>query len=165
MDRGNPDAKVLMIGEAPGKNEDAEGRAFVGRSGKLLDAMMKETAGFDTERDGLIINVVKCRPPANRPPLPEEVEACSPYFQKQFELVKPRIVVLLGATAFRHLFAAKKKFSMREEVGKFFQDERFPTVNFIVFYHPAFILRDPRKRPLMETHIRRFRDFWRALGF
>ena len=160
VDRGNPEAKVLFIGEAPGKNEDAEGRAFVGRSGRLLDTLMKDVAGFDTDQDGLIINVVKCRPPANRPPLPDEVEACSPYLQKQFELVKPRIVVLLGATAFRRMFPAKKKFSMREEAGKFFKDERFPAANFIIFYHPAFILRDPRKRPLMKRHIRQFRDFW-----
>ena len=159
VDRGNPETKVLFIGEAPGENEDLQGRAFVGRAGKLLDGMMKE-AGFDTDCDGLIVNVVKCRPPENRAPRPEEVGTCFPYLKKQIELVRPRIIVLLGATALRHVIPGKKEFSMGKEAGNFFEHAEYPGTSFMVLYHPAFILRDPRKRPLMEEHIRRFRDSW-----
>ncbi|MGH7197336.1 MAG: uracil-DNA glycosylase, partial [Candidatus Omnitrophota bacterium] len=102
VDRGDPKAKVVIIGEAPGENEDREGKAFVGRAGRLLDAMMKE-AGFDTDRQSLIINIVKCRPPENRKPAAEEAEACSPFLKKQLELVKPEAILLLGATALRHM--------------------------------------------------------------
>ena len=159
VDRGNPEARVLFIGEAPGENEDLQARAFVGRAGKLLDGMMKE-AGFDTDRDGLIVNVVKCRPPENRAPRPEEVETCFPYLKKQLDLVKPKIIVLLGATALKHVIPGKKEFSMEQEAGNFFEHVEYPGTRFMVLYHPAYILRDPRKRTVMEQHIRRFRDFW-----
>ncbi|MGH7197503.1 MAG: uracil-DNA glycosylase, partial [Candidatus Omnitrophota bacterium] len=144
---------------APGENEDREGRAFVGRAGRLLDAMMKET-GFDTDRQSLIINIVKCRPPENRKPAAEEAEACSPFLKKQLELVKPEAILLLGATALRHMIHGKKAFSMGKEAGNFFTRPEYPGVQFMVLYHPAYILRDPRKRPTMEGHLRRFKAWW-----
>lgn len=159
VDRGNPRAKVLLIGEAPGENEDLQGRAFIGRAGKLLDELMREV-GFNTETDGLIINVVKCRPPENRAPVPREVEACSPFLKKQIGLVSPRIILLLGATALRHLVPDKREFSMKEEVGNFFTHAAYPGAELMVLYHPAYILRDPRKRPLMVEHLGRFRERW-----
>lgn len=159
VDRGDPAAKILIIGEAPGENEDREARAFVGRAGKLLDAMMAE-AGFDTDRDSLIINIVKCRPPDNRRPTREEAEACSPFLRKQLALVQPRAVLLLGATALRHLVPEKRVFSMKEEVGRFFTRPEFPGIRLMVLYHPAYILRDPRKKPLMAEHLRRFAAWW-----
>ena len=159
VDRGNPDAKVVFIGEAPGENEDLQGKAFVGRAGRLLDEMMK-AVGFDTNQEGLIINVAESPPPEDRAPLPKEAETCFPYLLKQLELVKPRIIVLLGATALKYVIPGKKDFSMQKEAGNFFEHPDFPDVRFLVFYHPAYILRDPRKRPEMETHIRHFRDFW-----
>ena len=157
VDRGNPSAKVMIIGEAPGKNEDLEGKAFVGRSGRLLDQML-DKLGFDTNLDCLIANVVKCRPPDNRPPRPEEVGKCLPFLVKQIQLVKPDFILLLGATALKHLFPEKKGFSMRSQVGNFFMDVRYPAVQFMVLYHPAFILRDPRKKPLMAEHLKYFID-------
>jgi DNA polymerase len=159
VDRGNPDAKVLVIGEAPGENEDLQGKAFVGRAGKLLDAMMLEE-GFDTNRDCLIINVVKCRPPDNRRPTPDEAAACRPFFEKQIEFVRPRFVILLGATALTHAIPDKAKFKMGSEVGKLFSHPRFPDARVIVFYHPAYILRDPRKKPIMKAHIQEFIREW-----
>ncbi len=162
VDRGNPDAKVLFIGEAPGQNEDKQGRAFVGRAGRLLDDMLK-TLSFDTDRDALIANVVKCRPPENRAPLPAEAAACRPYLQKQIDLVQPKIIVLLGASALRYILPEKKDFKMAEEVGRFFLNKRFPDTHLMVVYHPAYILRDPRKRPIMEQHLKRFCDLWRGL--
>src|SRR3989338_1356332 len=158
-DRGNPEAKVMIIGEAPGENEDLQGRAFVGRAGRLLDQMMKE-AGFDTDQNSLIVNVAKCRPPDNRAPKPEEVKACFPFLTRQIALVKPRYILLLGATALKHLFPEKKNVSMESQVGSLFTDARYRRTDLMVLYHPAFILRDPRKKPLMAEHLKKFRSFW-----
>ena len=159
VDRGNSNAKVLMIGEGPGENEDLQGKAFVGRAGKLLDELMNHL-GFDTNQDSLIINVVKCRPPENRAPKQEEVNACGAFFRKQIELVKPKVILLLGATALRHVVKDKGEFSMGEEAGKFFEHVDFPGVQFMVLYHPAYILRDPRKKPVMIEHLKRFKAYW-----
>ena len=159
VDRGNPAAKVLMIGEAPGENEDRQGRAFVGRAGQLLDELMKGI-GFDTNQDSLIINVVKCRPPENRAPKQEEVKACDPFLKKQLELVKPKIILLLGAVALKHIIPDKGEFSMKREAGTFFDHPAFPGVKFMVLYHPAFILRDPRKKPVMIEHLKRFKEYY-----
>ena len=159
VDRGNPNAKVLMIGEGPGENEDLQAKAFVGRAGQLLDELMKGI-GFDTNRESLIINVVKCRPPENRAPKQEEVNACNPFLKKQIALVKPKIILLLGATALKHVIEDKKEFSMEREAGNFFDRSEFPSIKFMVLYHPAFILRDPRKKPVMIEHLKRFKAFW-----
>lgn len=158
VDRGNPNAKVLMIGEGPGENEDLQAKAFVGRAGQLLDELMRGI-GFDTNRDSLIINVVKCRPPENRAPKQEEVNACRPFLKKQIELVKPKIILLLGAVALKHVIENKKEFSMEREAGNFFNHPDFPGVQFMVLYHPAFILRDPRKKPVMVDHLKRFKAY------
>ena len=162
VDRGNPSAKVLMIGEAPGENEDLQGEAFVGRAGQLLDELLRGL-GFDTNQDSLIINVVKCRPPENRAPKQEEVTTCNPFLKKQISLVRPKVVLLLGAVALRHIMAEKKQFSMEHEAGNFFDHPDYPGIKFMVLYHPAFILRDPRKKPVMLEHLKRFRDFWAGL--
>ena len=159
VDRGNPFAKVLMIGEGPGENEDIQAKAFVGRAGQLLDELMRDI-GFDTNRDSLIINVVKCRPPENRAPKQEEVDACRPFLQKQISLVQPKIVLLLGAVALRHVIKDKGEFSMQQEAGNFFEAPGFPGIKFMVLYHPAFILRDPRKKPAMIEHLKRFKEYW-----
>lgn len=163
VDRGNSNAKVLMIGEGPGENEDRQGKAFVGRAGQLLDELMKGI-GFDTNQDSLIINVVKCRPPENRAPKQEEVNACQPFLKKQLELVKPKIILLLGAVALKHVIPGKKEFSMEEEAGSFFEHPDFPGTKFMVLYHPAFILRDPRKKPVMIEHLKRFKDYWKGFS-
>lgn len=163
VDRGNPEASVLMIGEAPGENEDIQGQAFVGRAGKLLDELL-QSLGFDTNRDSLIINVVKCRPPENRAPKQEEVDACIPFLKKQVAFVKPRIMLLLGATALKHVIPAKGGNSMADQVGNFFERADYPGTKFMILYHPAFILRDPRKKPDMLEHLKRFIEHWRAMS-
>lgn len=160
-DRGNPEARVMIIGEAPGENEDLQGKTFVGRAGRLLDQMMKD-AGFDTDQDSIIVNVVKCRPPENRAPKPDEVKACFPFLARQIELVKPRYILLLGATAMKRLFPEKKNFSMASQAGNFFTDPKYPDMELMVLFHPAYILRDPRKKPLMAEHIERFKLAWRS---
>src|SRR3989338_4519796 len=159
VDRGNPNAKVVIIGEGPGENEDKQAKAFVGRAGQLLDKLMKEV-GFDANEESLIINVVKCRPPENRQPSQKEADTCLPYLKKQLEIVKPEIIILLGATALKHIIHDKKYFAMGSEAGKFFRHADYPGVEFMVLYHPAYILRDPRKTPLMQEHLKRFKQFW-----
>jgi uracil-DNA glycosylase len=161
VDRGDPSADVMIIGEAPGANEDLQGKAFVGRSGKLLDGMLREL-GFDTEKDALIANVVKCRPPDNRPPKDDEAEACLPFLRKQIELVDPRMIVFLGATALKRLLPDRKAFSMKEQVGKVFRHPSLPGRDLLALYHPAYILRDPRKKTLMAGHLRSMVDLWSA---
>lgn len=149
------------MGEAPGRNEDLLGKAFVGRSGRLLDEMLLELS-FDTERDALIANVVKCRPPANRAPRPEEAKTCLPFLRQQIELVRPKWIVLLGATALRRMIPEKKTFSMEKEAGHFFEHALYPGARLYVLYHPAYILRDGRKKPLMERHLKKFVESWRS---
>lgn len=151
VDRGNPGAAIVAIGEGPGENEDREGRSFVGRSGKLLDQVMA-SVGIDTDRDLLILNVVKCRPPGNRAPTREEAANCRPYLEWQLKTVAPRVILLLGATAARHFMPALPG-GMKESVGRFFKLDRHPDVTFMLLYHPAYLLRDPRKRAEMQSHV------------
>ncbi len=159
VDRGNPESAVVMIGEAPGENEDLQKKAFVGRSGRLLDDMMSRI-GFDTNRDAIIINIVKCRPPKNRAPKSEEASACRPYFEKQVSFFNPKVILLLGATALKYFVPRKKNFSMSKTAGKFFDCPEFPGAKVMALYHPAYLLRDPRKKPAMMRHLKQFKVFW-----
>lgn len=153
VDRGNPGTKVVFIGEAPGENEDLQGKSFVGRAGKLLDQIL-ESMGLDSNRDTLILNVVKCRPPGNRAPKPEEAANCLPYLRWQLDFVKPRVVALLGATAARYFLPHVAEGGMKESVGKFFDAPDYPGIKFQVLYHPAYLLRDPRKKKDMWEHVK-----------
>ncbi len=157
IDRGNPSSKLMIIGEAPGENEDIMGKAFVGKAGKLLDEIMKAIY-LDTEKDVLIANIVKCKPPENRSPLRDEVNACLPYLHKQIELIQPRVMVLLGAVALKHMIPEKKNFSMADEAGTFFSSKDYPGIQFMVLYHPAYLLYDPRKKKDMWEHVKQLRD-------
>ncbi len=104
--RGNPNARLLLLGEAPGAEEEACGQPFVGRSGRLLEAMLA-AAGLSSERDLYIANVIKCRPPGNRKPSRTEIEACRPWLERQIALVRPQLVLLVGATALEALLGIK----------------------------------------------------------
>ena len=156
VDRGNPGAKILLVGEGPGAEEDRQGQAFVGRSGKLLDSMLLE-AGIDPAKDVLIANVVKCRPPGNRPPKADEVESCLPYLLRQIALVAPKCLGLLGATAAKHLLVDRELGRLSDHVGKRLDDGAFPGVGIFILFHPAFILRNPRRRSEMVEHLRGLR--------
>lgn len=158
VDRGNPESKIVFIGEAPGKNEDEQGRAFVGRAGKLLDDFLLEI-GIQSDKEILIINVVKCRPPENRKPNKDEAKACSPYLARQLALVQPKVIVLLGATALKYLAKDKKEFEMHKEVGKFFTLPEYSGIQFFVIYHPAYLLYDPRKRDIFRGHMAELKKY------
>jgi DNA polymerase len=134
------------------------GKAFVGKAGKLLDEIMKAIS-FETERDMLIANIVKCRPPENRSPLREEVAACVPYLHKQIELIHPRVILLLGAVALKHMIPEKTDFSMEEEAGTCFCSQDYPGIQFVVLYHPAYLLYDPRKKKVMWEHVKQLEEF------
>ena len=158
VDRGNPAARILIVSERPGDNEDREGRAFVGRSGELLDKILL-SIGVDPNANTLITNVVKCKPETDRPPTSDEATACLPFLDKQIALVQPRVVLLLGQVALKWVDPSRKEFKMEEEAGRFFALGRFPGVQFMVLYHPAYLLRDPhKKRPTWE-HVQRLQAF------
>lgn len=156
VDRGNPTAGIMVISERPGDNEDASGQAFVGRAGELLDKMFSAIS-LDSNRDLIITNVVKCKPEVDRSPTKDEVEACLPFLEKQIALVKPKVVVLLGAVALKWVDPKRGEVKMEEEAGRFFTLTRFPGVQFVVLYHPAFLLRDPRKKVDTWAHLRNLR--------
>lgn len=138
---GNPNASLMFIGEAPGKDEDKQGRPFVGRAGQLLERLLKE-AGFAREQV-YIANVIKCRPPENRTPEPEEVLTCKPFLLRQIQIIDPQVIVLLGSVALKALFGFEKTISkMRGRELALEGRVVIPT------YHPAFVLRNP---PSMET--------------
>jgi uracil-DNA glycosylase family 4 len=156
LDRGNPSAKVFFIGEAPGAAEDLEGRSFVGRSGKLLDAILR-SIGLDIDRDIFIASVLKCRPPDNRKPKADEAEACAPHLSRQLSLVAPEVVVILGATALSRLLPEA---DFAASVGRFTEitlgGRRVPA---LTIYHPAYLLYSPKKKADMRAHMALLRDF------
>lgn len=136
---GRRDADILFIGEGPGKEEDHLGRPFVGPAGQLLNKML---AAIGLERgDVYIANIVKCRPPGNRTPLDEEAEACLPYLRAQVALIKPKIIVCLGATAARHVYRADVRIT--RERGVWITKKG---VDILPTYHPAALLRDESKK-------------------
>lgn len=142
--QGNPNADLMIVGEAPGATEDEQGLAFVGAAGQLLTKIL---AAVDLKREDVFIcNVLKHRPPGNRNPMPDEVTACSPYLIRQFELIQPRAILALGT------FAAQTLLQTKLAIGKLRgQVHKYHGVPLIVTYHPAALLRNPSwKRPTWE---------------
>ena len=137
---GQPGAKIMLIGEGPGENEDLQGAPFVGRSGQLMDKML-EYAGFSRERNVYIANMVKCRPPQNRDPAPEEIDACLPWLRGQVAALRPAIIVCVGRIAASSLI--RKDFRVTREHGQFI--EKNGTLMMGTF-HPAALLRNPRQQ-------------------
>jgi len=136
---GNPEADLMFIGEAPGADEDEQGEPFVGRAGQLLNNMIK-AMGLRRE-DVYIANIIKCRPPGNRTPERDECETCSPFLLRQIAVIKPKVIVALGAVAAKTLLAINAP--MAELRGRWYD---FRGTKLAVTYHPAFLLRDPRQK-------------------
>jgi DNA polymerase len=148
---GNPEAELMFVGEGPGADEDEQGEPFVGRAGQLLNNMIK-AMGIE-RRQVYIANIVKCRPPGNRTPEREECETCSPFLMRQIAVIKPKVVVALGAVAAKTLLAMNS--SMAQLRGRFYDfkpagvrsnDPNWAGCKLAVTYHPAFLLRDPRQK-------------------
>jgi uracil-DNA glycosylase len=136
---GNVNADLMFVGEGPGADEDAKGEPFVGRAGQLLNNMIS-AMGIKRE-DVYIANVVKCRPPSNRTPEKDECDTCSPFLMRQIDIIKPKVIVALGAVAAKNLLAVND--SMSNLRGRWYD---FRDSKLLVTYHPAYLLRDPRQK-------------------
>ncbi len=139
---GNESAEVLFVGEGPGQNEDEQGEPFIGRGGKLFDVYL-ESIGLHRKHNIYITNIVKCRPPKNRDPLPEEQKACLPWLHEQFRLMQPKIVVCLGRVAAKVMI--QKDFAIMKQHGQWFYKNN---IWFMATLHPAALLRNPNNKPL-----------------
>ncbi len=155
--QGNPDARLLIVGEGPGRDEDAQGLAFVGAAGQLLTKML---AAIDLKREDVYIaNVVKCRPPGNREPTPEEAALCLPYLRAQTALIRPQVILMLGATALKFLVSPTARITASR--GRWIERKGFwmmPT------FHPAALLRDPGKKADVWKDLQMVRDKLAELG-
>lgn len=149
---GNEQAKVMFVGEGPGQNEDLQGEPFVGRAGILLDKMLL-AAGFSRKENVYIANMVKCRPPGNRDPLPEEVSACIGYLREQTRLIRPRFIVCLGRVAAQGII--DPKFKVTQEHGRFVEKNG---IWFMGTFHPAALLRNPGNKPDAFDDLCKLRD-------
>jgi DNA polymerase len=144
---GNPEPKFMSVAESPGKDEDVSGRPFVGRSGQLYRNMLR-AIGLDPEKDVYMSNVLKCRPPNNRVPEPEEIEQCVKFLQKQIEIISPRLLLFLGKTAVKGLLPEYAKMSVNSlrgnsKLGKF----SYQGIPVLITYHPSALLMDSSKKP------------------
>lgn len=149
---GSPNASLMFVGEAPGEKEDLSGIPFVGAAGKLLD---KYLAAVGIERDEVYIaNVLKCRPPHNRDPLPTEEDACIGFLREQVRLIDPKIIVCLGRISAMRLI--KPDFKITKEHGTFFRKGK---LTMCAVYHPAALLRDPRKKEDMLIDMKNIKAF------
>ena len=148
---GNQNADLLFVGEAPGEQEDKTGTPFVGRAGKLLDQFL---FAVDIPREKVYIaNILKCRPPKNRDPLPEEEEACIDFLRRQVRLIKPKVIVCLGRISAMKLI--KPDFKITKEHGEWFEKGNLLIT---AVYHPAALLRDPRKKEEMLEDMKKIKS-------
>ncbi|MTI80530.1 MAG: uracil-DNA glycosylase [Firmicutes bacterium] len=154
---GNPGAKLMLIGEGPGKEEDIQGKPFVGSAGQLLDKIL---AAAEIEREEVYIaNVVKCRPPKNRVPQRKEAKACLPWLWQQIETLSPKIVVLLGGTALQNLIKPDARITKLR--GQWMESKS--GIKIMPTFHPAALLRDPnRKKPVWED-FQKIRDEYKKI--
>jgi uracil-DNA glycosylase family 4 len=149
---GNRNARLMFVGEAPGADEDAQARPFVGRAGQLLTKII-EAIGLKRE-EVLIGNVNRCRPPANRPPTPEEASMCKPFLLREIAAVQPEVIVVLGNTAMKNLLGLRQGIT---KVRGQFQD--YQGVKVMPTFHPAYLLRDPSKKKETWEDLKKVRDY------
>jgi len=153
---GNPRARLMLVGEGPGADEDRLGIPFVGRAGNLLDRIL-EAAGIKRE-EVYITNVVKCRPPANRLPFQPEVDSCLPHLKKQIELINPKLIVCLGALATRTLI--DKNASITRSRGQWYEKDGR---RMIATFHPAALLRDPGKKKYVWEDFKEIIKYYKSI--
>ncbi len=138
---GNPNARIMFVGEAPGADEDAQGKPFIGRAGKLLDSII---VAMGLKRQDIFIgNILKCRPPGNRDPRADEIVSCLPYLQSQIEAIKPEIIIALGAHAAKTLLDTTKPIGqLRGHFHEYYAGLGLPPIKLMATYHPAYLLRN-----------------------
>jgi DNA polymerase len=149
---GNPQSRVMFVGEGPGQNEDLQGEPFVGRAGVLLDLLL-DAVGLSRKHNIYIANIVKCRPPGNRNPKPEEMDACIGYLRGQTRLIAPRFIVCLGRIAAQKIIAPD--FKVTQSHGQWTERNGILLMG---TFHPAALLRNPRQKPLAFDDFTRLRD-------
>ena len=150
-------ARVMAVGEAPGENEDREGKPFVGAAGKLLDAML-QAIGLSRTQNVFVANMLKCRPPGNRDPRPEEVAACLPYLMRQIAAIQPKLILAVGRIAAQNLLATDVPLGrLRGRVHRFGP----LSTALIVTYHPAYLLRAPAEKRKAWEDLKFARDFFK----
>jgi uracil-DNA glycosylase family 4 len=141
---GNPNARLVLVGEGPGATEDAQGKPFVGQAGNLLNGILE---AIEVPRDSVYVtNIVKCRPPQNRKPLPDEIAACIPYLHRQLEIIRPKVILTLGGTAAEAMLGVRRSLGeLRNKV------HTYNGIPLVVTYHPAALLRNPNwKKPTWD---------------
>ena len=141
VSRGNPEARLMVIGEGPGAQEDEQGQPFVGRSGQLLDRML-ESVGIDSNRDAYVCNIVKCRPPENRRPTPAEIAACRPFLLRQIALVNPALILLVGATALEGVLGIRGGITRLRGQWRAGSGEALEGRWLMPIFHPSYLLRN-----------------------
>jgi len=156
---GNPYSPVVFVGEAPGEEEDQQKRPFVGRAGRYLNQKLQEV-GLRRE-EVYITNVVKSRPPGNRKPTPKEMQTCLPYLRKEVEIINPKLIVCLGATALEGILG--KSLPITKHRGQFLEYPYDRKIKVFLTYHPAYILRNPGGEKEFVEDLRRIKEFLSSL--
>lgn len=152
---GVKNSKIMIIGEAPGADEDEQGKPFVGKSGQLVDKMF-QTIGLSRKENLYITNMVFWRPPGNRPPTDEELALCYPFLKKHIELFNPKIIILLGGVSAKIMLNTKVPvMKLRGQMNEYYHSDLNKTIPLFCFYHPAYLLRSPKQKGL----------FWQDLLF
>ncbi|MEO0224126.1 MAG: uracil-DNA glycosylase [candidate division WOR-3 bacterium] len=152
---GNPYSQILIIGEAPGFEEDKKGKPFVGKAGKLLTSILEEI-GIDRDKDVFITNVVKCRPPNNRDPKEVEILTCKPYLEFQIKIISPKLIVALGRYS-AGLLSARPPEKALQNRGKII--ESIYKIPLLITYHPAAALRNPNLTPIIKSDLEKIKEF------
>jgi len=155
---GDPDADLVVCGEAPGYHEDQRGEPFVGPAGEMLDKMLRHVIGLERS-EVYILNIVKCRPPKNRNPLPDEVGACTPFLERQIQSIAPKVILVLGSVAFRSLLGVEQ--GIKRNRGRWREVHGVPVMP---TFHPAYLLRQPGDKRLTFEDLKDLRRRYDALG-
>lgn len=152
---GNPYSSLVFVGEAPGEEEDKQGKPFVGKAGQLLNKLIKEILGLERE-DVYITNVCKCRPPENRKPTPIEMRACSPYLREEIKIIQPKVICCLGATAGEGILG--KSLKITKVRGQVFSYPFNPKIKVFLTYHPAYVLRNPSEEDTLVKDFAKLKE-------
>ena len=155
---GNPNADLVIVGEAPGYHEDQQGEPFVGEAGQMLDKMLLHVLGLSRD-DVYILNVVKCRPPRNRNPLPNEVEECLPFLERQLRAIRPKMILVLGSVALKSLFSTSA--GITRQRGVWMEREGIPV---LPTFHPAYLLRNPAGKRDTFNDLKALRQRYDQIG-
>lgn len=159
--RGNPCAKIMIIGEAPGANEDEKGIPFVGEAGEVLDDIISMT-DFNSKKDFIIVNTVGCRPPRNKDPSPKDVLICRPRLEKIFDIVKPKVVILMGLTAAKNLAGIMSLKNWKNRIKKInINDQEYKVIS---TYHPAYYFYGGRRKEIKLEIKKAFDVAWRIVN-